>query len=409
MSNKFQNILRYLAVPAILILGLHSCKKDSGSNGAPVIESVRLVDSTKRDSTFTSSLTGTQILIHGKNFNGLQAIFFNDVAASFNTTFVTNTDVIVVVPSTAPTKATNPNVSNKIRLITGSGEATFDFVLVPPAPTITSVSNEMAWPGDTITIKGSVFYDIQKVIFPGNVTGTNLQVIDTATIRVKVPAGITTPGPIQVVGQYGVGMNPNIIFNGVNQPGMLANFEDGDPQFGWAYWGGIKANSSVDYPGNRGNYIQLKPSGAINAKDGGWYADNRAVNVAEGQWVPQANLSDPIGNYVLKFEIFVKTPWKNGTILIRNENPWKYTVRYEPWLTAANGTFTTKGWTTVSIPLTDFRTKANDIDGTGSPAASLSELLGSGKREIGFMLINDSPSPIPAFDAAFDNVRIVKR
>ncbi|HTE26648.1 glycan-binding surface protein [Flavitalea sp.] len=409
MPFTFRNIIKAIFVIAPVLLFLYSCKKDSNASAPPVIEFVRLVDSTKRDSTFTSSLTGQQILIHGQNLGGVQQILFNDMPASFNTALVTNTDIIVVVPATAPTEATNPNVSNKIRLITESGEASYDFKLVPPTPGITSVSNEMAFAGEVITIKGSVFYNLEKVVFPGNLNGTNLQVIDTATLRVTVPNGITTVGTIQVVGKYGIGENPNIIFNGVSQPGMLANFEDGDPQFGWAWWGGIKTNSSVDFPGNRGNYIRIKPAAAINANDGGWYSDNRAVNVAEASWIPESNLNDPIGDYLLKFEVFIKTPWKNGTILIRNEGSWKYTARYAPWLNSPNGTYSNSGWVTVSIPLTEFRTKANDVDGSGSPASSLSELLGNGKREVGFMLINDSSTPIAAFDAAFDNVRVVRR
>jgi hypothetical protein len=409
MRYSCRNIIKVILVIAPVLLFFYSCKKDSAGGGPPTIEFVRLVDSTKRDSMFTSSLTGEQILIHGQNFNGLRQILFNDVPAPFNSTLATNTDIIVVVPDNAPTEATNPNVSNKIRVVTESGEAMFDFKLVPPPPGITSLSNEMAWGGDTIIIKGSVFYNITKVIFPGNLEGKNVQVIDTATLRVIVPNGITTPGTVQVVGQYGIGRNPNIIFNGVNQPGMLANFEDGDPQFGWAWWGGIKSNSSVDYPGNRGNYIRIKPAGVVNANDAAWYGDDRAVNVAEGAWVQESNLNDPIGDYVLKFEVFVKKPWKNGTILIRNEGSWKYTARYVPWLNTPTGTYSTTGWVTVSIPLTEFRTKANDIDGSGSPASNLSELLGTGKREVGFMLINDSSTPIPGFDAAFDNVRVVRR
>lgn len=408
MTQIFRNTLRLalLLIPALLFL--FSCKKESAGGAPPIIEHVRMVDSTNRDSTFTSSLTGQQILIHGQNFMGLQQILFNDVPAAFNPVLATNTDIIVVIPPTAPTEATNPNVSNTIRVITEFGETSYDFTLVPPPPTITSMSNEMAFGGETITIRGAVFYNIERVVFPGNLEGTNLVVVDTATLRVTVPNGITTPGTVQVIGQYGTGENPNIIFNGVNQPGMLANFEDGDPNFGWAWWGGIKTNDPNAFPGNRGNYIRLNPSSAINPGDGSWWADNRVVNVAEQQWLPEANLSDPIGDYALKFEMFVKTPWRNGTLLIRNEGSQKYTARYAPWMSAPNGVFSTDGWITVTIPLTQFRTNASGVAGTGSPAPNLPELLGNGRREVGIMLINDSAEPIPSFDAAFDNVRVVR-
>jgi hypothetical protein len=266
----------------------------------------------------------------------------------------------------------------------------------------------MALPGETIIIKGTDFFGVQKVIFPGNLEGSNLAVLDTATLTVTVPSALTASGPIQVVGTYGTGTNTNILFGDIAQPGMLANFEDGHVKFGWAWWGGIKTNDATAFPGNRGNYIRIHPSGQINAGDGGWYADNRAVNVATQRWIAESSLGDPIADYALKFEVFIKEPWSAGNILIRIDGSWKYTARYEPWKKETTGVYRTNGWVTVTIPLTEFRLKANNIDGSGSSASSLTDLLGNGEREVGFMLINDSSTPIAAFDAAFDNVRVVK-
>src|SRR3954449_8358155 len=94
----------------LVIAGLvqFGCKKESGSSGTPVITSVRLVDSTKRDSFFTAAQPGTLIVIQGSNLGGLQAVYFNDTAASFNPSYTTSTNIIVTIPSTAQTKATNP-------------------------------------------------------------------------------------------------------------------------------------------------------------------------------------------------------------------------------------------------------------------------------------------------------------
>jgi hypothetical protein len=75
---------------------MFACKKDSsvGSSMPPVIEYVRLVDSTKRDSTFTTSLTGTWIVIHGQHFAGIRNVYFNDVPVPFNVSLATDNDVI---------------------------------------------------------------------------------------------------------------------------------------------------------------------------------------------------------------------------------------------------------------------------------------------------------------------------
>jgi hypothetical protein len=34
--------------------------------------------------------------------------------------------------------------------------------------------------------------------------------------------------------------------------------------------------------------------------------------------------------------------------------------------------------------------------------------LGNGQREVGIMLINDGAAPITSYDAAFDNVKVVR-
>jgi hypothetical protein len=79
----------------------------------------------------------------------------------------------------------------------------------------------------------------------------------------------------------------------------------------------------------------------------------------------------------------------------------------------ADGTtaaFTTNGWQTVTIPLTNFKGKdANNNDGMGASAASLKALTGnSGAGAIDIMFINNSTTAIANFDMAIDNVRIVK-
>jgi hypothetical protein len=62
----------------------------------------------------------------------------------------------------------------------------------------------------------------------------------------------------------------------------------------------------------------------------------------------------------------------------------------------------------VVIPLTQFKTKANNLDGAGDPASSLAGLVGSGSGSLSFMFINSDATAAPAFDGAFDNFRIVK-
>ena len=112
----------------IIISGVvfFSCKKnDSGSSGQPVITQVRSIDTTKRDSTFKQAVPGTLIVIQGNNLGGLQKVFFNDTLAFFNPVYATSTNIIITIPATSQTAATDPNVPSTIRVVTNHGTATY--------------------------------------------------------------------------------------------------------------------------------------------------------------------------------------------------------------------------------------------------------------------------------------------
>ncbi len=141
------------------------CKKnDAGSSGTPVITSVRLVDSTKRDSFFTAAQPGTLIVIQGSNFGGLEAVYFNDTAAAFNPSYATSTNIIVTIPRTAQTKATDPKVPSVIRVVTNHGKVTYAFQLFLLPPVINSLSFDNS--GTMVTINGMNFQGLKKITFP---------------------------------------------------------------------------------------------------------------------------------------------------------------------------------------------------------------------------------------------------
>ncbi|MEO6837792.1 MAG: hypothetical protein ABI185_05355, partial [Ginsengibacter sp.] len=275
----------------ILIAGgvITSCKKNDSGSGTPVINQVRLIDTTKRDSTFKEAIPGTEIVIQGSNLGGLKAVYFNDTSAFFNPVYATNNNIIVTIPSTAQTIATDPKVPNIIKVVTSHGTATYAFQLYlspptinsisfdnsgtlvyingtnftgiqkitfpipstadtalsytvnktntqivavippgtantdslrvyctfgnaafsyPPPMTITSVSNENATAGTTITFTGTNFIGISKVIFPSGLLGTNIQPIGATQFSVTVPSGITGPDSLRISGSLGDAVAP---------------------------------------------------------------------------------------------------------------------------------------------------------------------------------------------------------
>ena len=183
----------------------YACKKEGGgSSGQPVITGVRSIDTTNRDSLFTQAVPGTLIVIEGNNFGGLQAVYFNDTSAYFNPSYVTSNNIIITIPATAQTAATNPDVKNVIRIVTDHGETTYTFSLYLPPPFISSITFDNT--GSIVYINGNNFEGIQKITFPvsGSDTALSYEVNKAFTqITAEIPPGTPFPDSIRVYCTFG--------------------------------------------------------------------------------------------------------------------------------------------------------------------------------------------------------------
>jgi len=391
-------LLVWLAAAAFMQPG---CKKDatSSSKGTPVITSIRNYVAHPGDSLLSSVGTGQWVVISGKNLKGALAINFDGVKGSFNDAWFSDTSAIALIPAVIAFPTVPSDKLNTIQYITNHGQTTFSFPIVAPAPTITGVSNEDANPGDSVKINGLSFFFVKSVIYGGiNITSFKSS-NDGTSISLAVPAGITqTGGIVSVETKSGKAATVYSIHNLVN--GVLNNY-DNINNFSW---GSGTSNSSATYPGNTGYYGIMKASN-VPAGDGSWWNDGRSINTNSAQWIPQANMKDTLSHYVLKFEISVTKPWTNGSIQIVKDYSWTYSALYHPWKTSTGATvpFTTKGWQTVTIPLSNF------VDSEGFPAPTLSDLLGSaGAGAINVTFTNDGSSTVQNFEAAIDNIRVVR-
>lgn len=486
----------------ILIAGgvITSCKKNDSGSGTPVITQVRLVDTTKRDSTFKQAIPGTLIVIQGNNLGGLKAVYFNDTSAFFNPVYATNTNIIITIPSTAQTAATDPKVPSVIKVVTSHGTATYAFQLYlpppaissitldnsgtlvyingtnfegvqkitfpvagndtalsytvnktftqivaaippgspfkdsirvfctfgsgaysyPPPMSITSVSNENGAAGTTITLMGTNFVGIDKVIFPGNIEGTNLMVTSVNQLSVTVPAGITSVDSLRIMGVLGSAASPQLYDSYITHPspGYLCTFENqyGSDNTGFVGWTGGYADASTtaaQYPGGTGASGVLLQSSPMSANAGPTSQGNPGLlQLNDVPWVSNTNQS--INGYSLKFELYVKTPWTAGSLWI-SLGDWygwsSYTARFAPWETAPGNKYQPTGWVTITLPLTQFITGNQFYQTTwstsGSPAAKFSDYPSTA---LVFMIANDQAKVVPAksINVAIDNVRIVK-
>src|SRR5262249_44892897 len=149
---------------------------------------------------------------------------------------------------------------------------------------------------------GNSFYGVTKVIFPGNIAVTSFTMSGTSQITCTVPPGITTGGPLQVVGTYGTGTSV-LLFDDFTT-GMLTTFDDGNYS-----WGSYQiSNDPTLFPGNTGKYSRIAVSG-VGAGDFAWYDGVRSMNTNGVTWIPSAHLGDALGSYALKFEMSLRKPW----------------------------------------------------------------------------------------------------
>lgn len=393
-----------LILLAAAVCTQYACKKNNG--GAPAITGLRSSAPAPNDSTLTKAGPGQVVVIQGANLANTTQILFNGYPAPFNPALFANNTIIVEIPADMPFAKLNPDDLNTVKVITPDGEAVYNFPIIPSAATITAMSNENALPGDRVTIYGSNFFFVKKVVFPGGLEVTaNLTANDAGSqLQVTVP-NVTAGGPITVQTLYGT-VTSVLRFNDLTT-GVLHN---GDNVSNFS-WGCNEVTDASLFPGGRGSYNQMTFSN-LNGNDWGWWNSGRSFHTNSAQWIPVANLNDPLADYALKFEINLKTPWSAGKLFIVKDGSWSYVALYSPWLNADGTTaaFTTTGWQTVTIPLTNFKGKdGSGNDGMGAPAASLKALTGnSGAGAIDIMFINNGTTAIANFDMAIDNVRIVK-
>lgn len=387
-----------------------SCEKDSGVSGPPMVTGVRLLDPSKKDSTFTSALPGTMILVEGQNLGGITHVYFNGQDTWFNPVYNTNTNLIITISGDAPTEATDPNVPNQIRIVTNHGETTYDFILTIPPPVISNISNENALAGDSVIIYGSNLWLIEKVIFPGGKEVTEVNsTIEGSRLGLVMPDIGDDTGRIIIQAKYGTTM-ANAPMNDHQSGDVISNltasWETGEQSvFNWSWWGANRTTDEAMYPGTRGAYLQNNFD--AGASDNGWWNGNRSGNFDAVQLFTPDVLTQPASNYALKFEINTRVPWTTGVDVLRFGETYAY--RYMPWSLSVDNIFDTKHqWQTVTIPLSEFKKAENGVEGTGANAATMGDLVTSeGKVAFTYRFITEA-DPVTGFDAAFDNFRIVK-
>lgn len=363
--------------------------------GAPTITNISNVFANPGDSVF----------LYGTNLVLVQSLSYAGTPITSYRSNLDGTSLGFLMPAQQTT--------DKILLTTKGGSVEFKILAIP---TITSVSNENAIAGDSVYVYGTYLKNIQSFTFAGTAITSFQSSDDGSSVGFVMPSA-STSGPVSVTTQFG---SVTTVYN-VNDiaTGSISNWE-WSGNFNWQWWGGSTLTSgdpnsgwppyNADFTGNNSLYMVLK-NGVLNAGEGDAYS-NYAIRMNAVQWVPAANMNDPINNWAFKFEVSIPQPWNGGSIVIESTDN-TYMARWEPWQTSATTTAPniTKGWRTITIPFSMFRkTDATLGDGKGTSITKFADLLGpSGSGECFVYIHNYSTSSTATgFYGAFDNLRVVK-
>ena len=349
--------LSYSFFVLIVMIGMafSSCKKEA-STGVPSIRYIRITDPLKSDSLLTGAYLGGTIAIVGNNLGSIKEIWFNDQKAYLNPNYVTDQSVIVTVPDSIPVV-----VTDKMKLVYGAADTlSLDFKAIVPAPTVTSMVCEYVKDGDIATIQGDFFIDDPnkplQVIFTGNIPG-QIQSLSKKNISVKVPIGAGV-GPITVKSLYGSTLSKFYLRDNRN---IFLDFDNLVCLNAWQ--NGHYSNSSPDPISGKYDRFSGTMKGGIGAT---W----DEVSFAFYLWPKKAGrdsvplYSGDLSKAAIKFECNVYSAWSASALQIiftpyalKDQNAFltdKTVPRalWMPW--KAIGSYITNGWTTVTIPLSDF-------------------------------------------------------
>lgn len=379
METQMKSINK-IVIMLLMIIGaaaaIASCKKTTP--GVPNIDYVRITRPESSDSLLVGAGQGQLIAIVGNNLKDAVEIWFNDQPSRLTPTYITNTTILVSVPSQIPTK-----ITNTLKIVFKNGYVlNYNFQVQISKPVVSSMVSEFVNDGDIATIRGNYFYAPLTVTFTGGLTGDIVSIKDQE-IQVKVPTG-AQPGQITVKTNFGETKSDFWFRDNRNI------FISSDPWEGWNGQGFVVTNPGPGDPVKiNGNYIR------VNKFIASWswneIADGTASSMPiHSKRIPDAAIQNP-SDFYLKFEVNTLKPYNNGMIRINAGTSVQDNVNYQ-W----KPPYDSKGqWQTVVIPYEDVF-NSYSVKPVVNPNGYWS------------MVLMQGPGDLDA-DISFDNFRIVPK
>ncbi len=428
IGNKITPAAKLLLGIAIALLAFSSCKKDNARTGGGKkvkIDSVTLQGVGITTQRITKVVAGTLVRLNGVGFTSATAIYVNGVQISVNPNYVTETNIMMNIPSTIPygSDVKDTTLRNTIRIVTLYDDYTYRFPILGPAPVVNDVSHSLPAVGDAFIMYGTNLRDITSITFPGNVallSGQFTLSTDYKSITCTIPTGATTTvGGIDVKGANGEAYSYNYMNH---RDAIVINAFPADGNGVYNYGFNITGTQTAVIPttgtGTKSpaNY-RMVPTAPItvplsSTEVGGFHWNpGTALTVAQQKAPTYITSTTLVANLALQFDIYIPVQWSSGWVRVDLVNGNStYRCDYAPW--DVSGTVvpvTMNGWQTVTMPFSKFSALG------GKTVAEAVTLLNG--KDAYFEFINNAytdsggatfaGAPIPAFQIAFGNYRIV--
>lgn len=344
---------------------------------------------------------GDSVYLYGTNLVLVERLVYGGTTISSFKSSIDGTALGFLMPGSTPT--------SQIIVTTKSGTVKDT---INATPTITSISDENANPGDSVYVYGTYLKNIQTLSFAGTAITAFKYSAKGNSVGFILPK-LTQSGPVSVTTSFGTTTTVYNVNDG--STGVIANMEWGS-LFGYGWNGGSLTSGIAAFSGittNTSQYVDLTTSVLKGGEGGAGWPPTYEIYFSGGQqWVPTANLTDAPGNWALKFDVSIPNAWDGGTINIVT-GVGGYVARWEPWQKSGTQTaaYTTNGWITVTIPLSSFKAPDPTLgDGMGAALSKITDLIGpTGNPNWTVYIKNYSSSAtLTGFYGAFDNFRVVK-
>ncbi|MFT3827628.1 MAG: glycan-binding surface protein [Chitinophagaceae bacterium] len=282
-KNSVLSISFLLAMLVMLAIG---CKKNNGDPPAPSGGSLSNLKANP-----DSALPNTLIDISGSGLQGLVSVKFDTVNSTINPVYNTDSHLLIYVPGGARYGVQKITLTNGL-----GGTAQINFKVIQPAPTITAVNPLSANVGDTVTITGTFFRNIVKVLL-GAVQATVIDSTSPNVLKFKVPAGVSA-GLVTVTTAGGTAVSTATVTT--EKALLIADFDGGGlypDGSSWYSYGDMtsKTVASSDPVALQGNFIKAIPKTTNTAGYAG-------ISTPSGSGSPSFALPNTAANTYIKFD-----------------------------------------------------------------------------------------------------------